>query len=60
MGRSETHDLPALRAMIAVVLVVAITVVSVVTFNTARAAGALALGNCGVYGSAPKVPESNR
>ena len=59
MGRVQSRAIgpPALSAAIAVALVFAITIVTVVTFNTARAAGALAVGSCGAYGQSYDFPD---
>ena len=43
---------PAARAMVVAALLVAITTLMLVTVQTARAAGALAIGACGAYGEA--------
>ena len=63
MGRADTPGFDpdvsasALSAMIAAALLLAITLVSVVTFNTARAAGALAVGKCGAFGQSYDFPD---
>jgi len=59
MGRVEPHghETSALRALIAVALLLAIAAVSVATFTTARAAGALAVGQCGAYGQSFDFPD---
>ena len=41
---------PVLRALVAAALLLATVTLVVVTFNTARAAGALAIGVCGTFG----------
>jgi hypothetical protein len=59
MERAGTHDpsTSALRALIAAALLLSIAIVSVVTFQTARAAGALAVGKCGAYGQSFDFPD---
>ncbi len=43
---------PMIRALVAVSLFLATAMLMVVTVNTARAAGALAIGSCGAFGEA--------
>ena len=43
---------PVLRALVAATLLLATAALMVVTINTARAAGALAIGACGAFGEA--------
>lgn len=43
---------PMMRALVAASLVLAITMLMLATLNTARAAGALAVGACGAFGEA--------
>lgn len=43
---------PVMRALVAAVLLLASATVMLVAVNTARAAGALAIGACGAYGEA--------
>ena len=43
---------PGTRAMVVAALLAAITTLMLVTVQTARAAGALAIGSCGAYGEA--------
>ena len=43
---------PVARAMVVAALLAAITTLMLVTVQTARAAGALAVGKCGAYGEA--------
>ena len=43
---------PVMRALVAAALLLATVTLVVVTFNTARAAGALAIGTCGAFGEA--------
>ncbi len=43
---------PVMRALVAAALLVATAMLMAVTLNTARAAGALAIGTCGAYGEA--------
>ena len=43
---------PVLRALVAATLLLATLAMVVVTINTARAAGALAIGACGAFGQA--------
>lgn len=43
---------PAIRALVVASLLLAIATLMMVTVNTARAAGALAIGTCGAYGEA--------
>jgi hypothetical protein len=43
---------PVARAMVVAALLAAITTLMLVTVQTARAAGALAIGSCGAYGEA--------
>src|SRR5689334_10447885 len=43
---------PVARVMVAAALLAAITTLMLVTVQTARAAGALAIGSCGAYGEA--------
>jgi hypothetical protein len=48
---TETYT-PVVRALVAAVLLLASATVMLVAVNTARAAGALAIGACGAYGEA--------
>jgi hypothetical protein len=48
---AETYT-PVMRALVAAALLLASATVMLVTVNTARAAGALAIGACGAYGEA--------
>ena len=43
---------PAIRALVVASLLLAIATLMMVAVNTARAAGALAIGTCGAYGEA--------
>lgn len=43
---------PVMRVLVAAALLLASVTVMLVTLNTARAAGALAVGSCGAYGEA--------
>jgi len=43
---------PVMRALVVGSLLLATVMVMVVTLNTARAAGALAIGSCGAFGEA--------
>ena len=43
---------PVIRALVVVSLMLATVTLMLVTFNTARAAGALAIGSCGAFGEA--------
>ncbi len=43
---------PVMRALVAVTLLLATLALMLVTVNTARAAGALAIGSCGAFGEA--------
>jgi hypothetical protein len=43
---------PVMRAVVAATLLLATLALMLVTVNTARAAGALAIGNCGAFGEA--------
>jgi Domain of unknown function (DUF4189) len=43
---------PVMRALVAAALLLASVTVMLVTVNTARAAGALAIGSCGAFGEA--------
>ena len=43
---------PVMRALVAGSLLLATATLALVTFNSARAAGALAIGNCGAFGEA--------
>jgi hypothetical protein len=42
--------IPVMRALVAAALLLATTMLMVVAVNTARAAGALAIGKCGAFG----------
>jgi hypothetical protein len=48
---AETYT-PVMRALVAAALLLASVTVMLVTMNTARAAGALAIGACGAFGEA--------
>ena len=43
---------PIIRAVVALSLLLATATLMLVTYNTARAAGALAIGSCGAFGEA--------
>ena len=43
---------PVIRALVVASLMLATATLMLVTFNTARAAGALAIGSCGAFGEA--------
>jgi hypothetical protein len=43
---------PMMRVLVAAALIVATATLMLVTLNTARAAGALAIGSCGAFGEA--------
>ena len=43
---------PVMRALVAASLLLATATLMLVAVNTARAAGALAVGNCGAFGEA--------
>jgi hypothetical protein len=43
---------PTLRALVAATLLLATATLMLVAVNTARAAGALAIGSCGAFGEA--------
>lgn len=48
---TETYT-PVMRALVAAALLLASVTLMLVTVNTARAAGALAIGSCGAFGEA--------